>query len=119
MWPLSPRILSVCFAAFAFAYILMFIYRKKKGGCTNGICINQGISHAEFVSKASKKVQIDPSSLSFKCTLKFDKSLLQPLDDDDDIYNMVLFNDGFSRVYVFEAHNGRVKQGVIDEQSTS
>ncbi|CBI32890.3 unnamed protein product, partial [Vitis vinifera] len=90
-----------------------------KGGCTNGICINQGISHAEFVSKASKKVQIDPSSLSFKCTLKFDKSLLQPLDDDDDIYNMVLFNDGFSRVYVFEAHNGRVKQGVIDEQSTS
>ncbi|KAL6314386.1 hypothetical protein AAG906_021444 [Vitis piasezkii] len=90
-----------------------------KGGCTNGICINQGISHAEFVSKASKKVQIDPSSLSFKCTLKFDKSLLQPMDDDDDIYNMVLFNDGFSRVYVFEAHNGGVKQGVIDEQSTS
>ncbi|RVW73400.1 hypothetical protein CK203_060139 [Vitis vinifera] len=45
--------------------------------------------------------------------------LKQPLDDDDDIYNMVLFNDGFSRVYVFEAHNGRVKQGVIDEQSTS
>ncbi|RVW59174.1 hypothetical protein CK203_109591 [Vitis vinifera] len=45
--------------------------------------------------------------------------LKQPLDDDDDIYNMVLFNDGFSRVYVFEAHNGGVKQGVIDEQSTS
>ncbi|CBI39921.3 unnamed protein product, partial [Vitis vinifera] len=31
---------------------------------------------------------------------------------------MVLFNDGFSRVYAFEAHNGGVKQGVIDEQST-
>ena len=28
VWPLSPCILPVCFAAFAFAYILMFIYRK-------------------------------------------------------------------------------------------
>ncbi|RVW78243.1 hypothetical protein CK203_054745 [Vitis vinifera] len=51
--------------------------------------------------------------------IKVDVLMAYPLDDDDDIYNMVLFNDGFSRVYVFEAHNGGVKQGVIDEQSTS
>ena len=29
MWHLSPRILPVCFAAFAFANILVFTYRKK------------------------------------------------------------------------------------------
>ena len=30
MWLLSPRILPVCFAAFAFANILVFTYQKKK-----------------------------------------------------------------------------------------
>ena len=88
-----------------------------KGGCTSGIIVNQGTSHAEFVLKACTKLQIDPSGLSFKYTLKFDPSVLLPLDDDDAVNSMVLFSDGFSRVYIVRACT-EVEQGVADGQGT-
>ena len=50
---------------------------QYKGGQQKGMYIGQGMSYADFVSKACEQLDINPNGYTFHCTLKFDPFALQ------------------------------------------
>ncbi|RVX10318.1 hypothetical protein CK203_016115 [Vitis vinifera] len=65
---------------------------QYKGGQQKGMYIGQGMSYAEFVSKACERLDINSNGYTFHYTLEFDPSALQELDDDH-AYDVNIFID--------------------------
>ena len=58
---------------------------EYKGGQVITIFVNVNISYDEFVSLVCAKLRVEPNSVKFHYTCKFDQSLMVLLNDDEDV----------------------------------
>ena len=84
---------------------------EYKGGQVITIFVNVNISYDEFVSLVCAKLRVEPNSVKFHYTCKFDPSLIWLLNDDEELMKMFRFNDIYYRVYV--TSNTKYANGVI------
>ena len=73
--------------------------------------MNVNISYGEFVSLVCAKLRVEPNSVKFHYTCKFDPSLMVLLNDEEELMKMFRFNDNYCRVYV--SSNTKHANGVI------
>ena len=80
--------------------------------------IGQGMSYADFVSKACEQLDINPNGYTFHCTLKFDPFALQQLDDDEDMHMMLSHSYDYDHIYVLKrARRIEVEGGIVNVQN--
>ena len=84
---------------------------EYKGGQVITIFVNVNISYDEFVSLVCAKLRVEPNSVKFHHTCKFDPSLMVLLNDDEKLMKMFRFNDNYFRVYM--SSNTQYTNGVI------
>ncbi|KAI4357681.1 hypothetical protein L6164_001615 [Bauhinia variegata] len=73
-----------------------------KGGSIDGIVINEETTYDAFISMICEQLSLTPSGKSFRYSVKFDKSCLLPLKDQNGLDKFLQFNDGSGCVYVSE-----------------
>ncbi|XP_059278585.1 uncharacterized protein LOC132032838 isoform X2 [Lycium ferocissimum] len=69
------------------------------GGITDQIIVKTGIKYNDFVNAVFDRLGIDPSDKVLQFTLKFDKTQLIRLRDQEGVDTLLQFNDGFAHVY--------------------
>lgn len=73
------------------------------GGITDQIMVKSGITYDAFAKAVFNRLRIEPSSKVLHFTVKFNKTQLIRLTDQDGVNNLIQFNDDFAHVYVEEA----------------
>lgn len=73
-----------------------------KGGFVDGLVIDQDTSYEAFVGRICEQLCITPTGKLFQYSVKFDKSCLLPLKDQNGLNNLLYFNEGAGYVYVVE-----------------
>ena len=73
---------------------------EYKGGQVITIFVSVNISYDEFISFVCAKLRVEPNSVKFHYTCKFDPSLMVLLNDDEELMKMFIFNDSCCHVYV-------------------
>ena len=84
---------------------------EYKGGQVITIFVNVNILYDEFVSLVCAKLRVEPNSVKFHYTCKFDPSLMVLLNDDEELMKTLRFIDSYCRVYV--SSNTEYANGVI------
>ncbi|RVW96164.1 hypothetical protein CK203_037800 [Vitis vinifera] len=80
--------------------------------------IGQGMSYADFVSKACERLDINSNGYTFHYTLEFDPSALQQLDDNEDMHMMLSHSYDYARIYVLKRTRiVEVEGGIINVQN--
>nr|POF24560.1 hypothetical protein CFP56_76986 [Quercus suber] len=74
-----------------------------KGGLVDGLVIDQDTAYETFVGEICEQLCITPTGKLFQYSVKFDKSCLLPLKDQNGLNNLLYFNEGVGYVYVVEA----------------
>ena len=74
-----------------------------KGGLVDGLVIDQDTAYETFVGEICEQLCITPTGKLFQYSVKFDKSCLLPLKDQNGLNNLLHFNEGAGYVYVVEA----------------
>ncbi|KAK4339573.1 hypothetical protein RND71_041035 [Anisodus tanguticus] len=69
------------------------------GGITDQVIAKTGIKYNDFVNAVFDRLGIDPSDRIFHFTVKFDRSELIRLRDQESVNTLLQFNDGFAHVY--------------------
>ncbi|CAN4108663.1 unnamed protein product [Withania somnifera] len=69
------------------------------GGITRQVIAKTGIKHNDFVNAVFDRLGIDPSDMILHFTVKFDRSQLIELSDQEDVNTLLQFNDDFAHVY--------------------
>ncbi|KAH0731534.1 hypothetical protein KY289_002722 [Solanum tuberosum] len=69
------------------------------GGITRQVIAKTGIKYNDFVNAGFDRLCIDPSDKILHFTVKFDRSQLIQLSDQEDVNTLLQFNDGFAHVY--------------------
>ncbi|KAM3378260.1 putative protein isoform X1 [Capsicum galapagoense] len=69
------------------------------GGITRQVIAKTGIKYNDFVNAVFDRLSIDPSDNILHFTVKFDRSQLIELSDQEDVNTLLQFNDGFAHVY--------------------
>ncbi|XP_010312348.2 uncharacterized protein [Solanum lycopersicum] len=70
------------------------------GGITRQVIAKTGIKYEDFVNAVFHRLCIDPSDKILHFTVKFDRSQLIQLSDQEDVNTLLQFNDDFAHVYV-------------------
>ncbi|KAH0728406.1 hypothetical protein KY284_004271 [Solanum tuberosum] len=70
------------------------------GGITRQVIAKTGIKYNDFVNAVFDRLCIDPSDKILHFTVKFDRSQLIQLSDQEDVNTLLQFNDDFAHVYV-------------------
>ncbi|KAL3349490.1 hypothetical protein AABB24_022553 [Solanum stoloniferum] len=70
------------------------------GGITRQVIAKTGIKYNDFVNAVFDRLNIDPSDRILHFTVKFDRSQLIQLSDQEDVNTLLQFNDDFAHVYV-------------------
>ncbi|KAK4739163.1 hypothetical protein R3W88_002860 [Solanum pinnatisectum] len=70
------------------------------GGITRQVIAKTGIKYNDFVNAVFDRLSIDPSDKILHFTVKFDRSQLIQLSDQEDVNTLLQFNDDFAHVYV-------------------
>ena len=73
---------------------------EYKSGQVITIFVNVNILYDEFVSLVCAKLRVEPNSMKFQYTCKFDPSLMVLLNDDEELMKMFRLNDSYCHVYV-------------------
>ena len=88
---------------------------QYKGGQQKGMYIGQGMSYADFVSKACEQLNINSNGYTFHYTLEFDPFALQQLDDDEDMHMMLSHSYDYARIYVLKwTRRVEVEGGIVN-----
>ena len=74
-----------------------------KGGLVDDLVIDQDTAYETFVGEICEQLCITPMGKLFQYSVKFDKSCLLPLKDQNGLNNLLHFNEGAGYVYVVEA----------------
>ena len=82
---------------------------EYKVGQVITIFVNVNMLYDEFVSLVCAKLRIEPNSVKFHYTCKFDTSLMVLLNYDEELMKMFKFNDSYCRVYM----SSNIENGVI------
>ncbi|KAL6329518.1 hypothetical protein AAG906_021526 [Vitis piasezkii] len=91
---------------------------QYKGGQQKGMYIGQGMSYADFVSKACERLDINSNGYTFHYTLEFDPSTLQQLDDDEDMHMMLSHSYDYARIYVLkQTRRVEIEGGIVNVQN--
>ncbi|RVW88481.1 hypothetical protein CK203_043864 [Vitis vinifera] len=91
---------------------------QYKGGQQKGMYIGQGMSYADFVSKACEWLDINSNGYTFHYTLEFDPSTLQQLDDDEDMHMMLSHSYDYGCIYVLKrTRRVEVEGGIVNVQN--
>ncbi|KAH0782938.1 hypothetical protein KY290_002536 [Solanum tuberosum] len=69
------------------------------GGITRQVIAKTDIKYNDFVNAVFDRLCIDPSDKILHFTVKFDRSQLIQLSDQEDVNTLLQFNDGFAHVY--------------------
>nr|XP_009618475.1 uncharacterized protein LOC104110644 [Nicotiana tomentosiformis]XP_016462674.1 PREDICTED: uncharacterized protein LOC107785813 [Nicotiana tabacum] len=69
------------------------------GGITRQVIAKTGIKYIDFVNAIFDRLCIDTSDIILHFTVKFDRSQLIELRDQEDVNTLLQFNDGFAHVY--------------------
>ncbi|KAJ8529443.1 hypothetical protein K7X08_036278 [Anisodus acutangulus] len=69
------------------------------GGITRQVIAKTGIKYNDFVNAVFDRLCIDPSDKILHFTVKFDRSQLIQLSDQEDVNTLLIFNDDFAHVY--------------------
>ncbi|KAH0726748.1 hypothetical protein KY284_002613 [Solanum tuberosum] len=69
------------------------------GGITRQVIVKIGIKYNDFVNAVFDRLCIDPSDKILHFTVKFDRSQLIQLRDQEDVNTLLQFNDSFAHVY--------------------
>ncbi|XP_059311097.1 uncharacterized protein LOC132062567 [Lycium ferocissimum] len=68
-------------------------------GITRQVIAETGIKYNDFVNAVFDRLCIDPSDKILHFTVKFDRSQLIELRDQEDVNTLLQYNDGFAHVY--------------------
>ncbi|RVW94901.1 hypothetical protein CK203_034515 [Vitis vinifera] len=80
--------------------------------------IGQGVSYADFVSKACERLDINLNGYTFHYTLEFDPSALQQLDDDEDMHMMLSHSYDYAHIYVLkQTRRVEGEEGIVNVQN--
>ncbi|KAK6942929.1 MULE transposase domain [Dillenia turbinata] len=74
-----------------------------KGGTVDGLVIDQDTTYDSFITAVCEQLNITPTGRIFQYSVKYDKSRLMPLKNQNAINNLLNFNDDVGHVYVTEA----------------
>ncbi|KAJ7977093.1 Protein FAR1-RELATED SEQUENCE like [Quillaja saponaria] len=74
-----------------------------KGGSVDGVVVNEGTKYDAFVDMICEQLSITPTGKLFQYSVKFDRSCLLPLKDQNALDRLLQFNDDAGYVYVVEA----------------
>ena len=91
---------------------------QYKGGQQKSMYIGQGMSYADFVSKACERLDINSNGYTFHYTLEFNPSALQQLDDDEDMHMMLFHGYDYAHIYVLKrARRIEVEGSIVNMQN--
>lgn len=71
------------------------------GGSSKGIDLNSNMNYTEVVEAVCRLLNISPVSVSMKYSVKFDKSVLLALTDQDALSYLFRYNEGWANIYVY------------------
>ncbi|CAN4116781.1 unnamed protein product [Withania somnifera] len=75
-------------------------------GTTRQVIVKTGIKYNDFVNAIFDQLCIDPSDKILHFTVKFDRTELIQLRDQEDVNTLLQFNDGFAHVYASSLEKG-------------
>ncbi|XP_042478455.1 uncharacterized protein LOC122059620 isoform X2 [Macadamia integrifolia] len=73
-----------------------------RGGITEGLRVDESTQYDDFVAQVCSKLKVDPSSVTLKYTIQYDKARLLTLAGQAEIANLLDFNQGTADVYVIK-----------------